>query len=75
MKNTKGIKVYPITPCDSGFGEWQRNGHTTFCKISDLTKHAGGLDGLIREQNGMTVVTGDDSNGNPILGITRHFPA
>lgn len=68
----KGIKVYAITPCSSGFGEWELSGGVVFAQRVDLRERPE-LSGRIREQNGRTVVTGCDRDGNPVLGVTRHF--
>jgi len=50
----RGVRIWNIIPCDSGFGEWESNGATFVRK--DSIKLNPNLDGLIKNQTGPAVI-------------------
>lgn len=63
---TRGVRVLTLTPCPSGFGEWESSGVQWVRK--DSIQVRSDLDGLIRSQTGRPV-EGITWDGDPVLGM------
>lgn len=66
MKTLKGLKIWNLVPCSSGFGEWESNGATFVRK--DSVKLRPDIDGLIRNQTGKPI-TAQTWDGIDVVGM------